>query len=565
MSTEPSNIRIVRGEDRFKGSSNEDTFLQVGLEGDRRVMVEGDRTVLLNAAEQFDKERQGSNIIRVAGKITNIFNNVYTGKTTYTPYRDSLYYVDPVSSKTTGVWKGYPQFDEFTFFRTTAVDGHLTFVPKSAYTYNWTMYVTYPFSSDTNQTMSYVNEEYSATTNFTVSDGIPFVIQNRSENGKKVITFYCGTKHNLNSGEWVQLSFNYNGVSTFQVYDFGDEYYGSDEKIFNILDLGYTGTTFGNGTTGTLKRIIDLTNSAETTSQYYIRKHKVLTTVDNYNLMKMGFESNPFRDERKLEYSALTPNNIQRVSTKDGSRSFGYTFEKDIDITNLLDNVGRPVTSLFTTIINKGYMGWFNKPSSNGWSAINVGWDFNYLVNSVDTWWSNSSSLNKDQTIQTKSYTKNGQIFYYNENLSVGDELKGDMCEWNPFEMEEVVLSRMLHKYHYNPMVFQDNSPLNLPTGYMYYPHYEVKVRDFSSYIEVGDKNDVENIPNWAIYSETEKQWRWRDIYPYGYVDSSGYGVDHPFMNGAHYPFKPIIFLQFPQIKLTTPKVIVQPISDDCE
>lgn len=565
MSTEPSNIRIVRGEDRYKGSPNEDTFLQVGLEGDRRVMVEGDRTVLINAAEQFDKERQESDIIRVAGKITNIFNNVYTGKTTYTPFKNSLYYLDGAQSKITGVWNGYPQFDEFTFFRTSAINGHLTFVPKSAYTYNWTMYVTYPFQNDTTQPMGYVNEDENASINFTVSDGVPFVIKNSVENGKKIIQFICGTKHNLSVGEWAELSFNYNNRNTFQVFSLGNEYYGTDEKIFNIIDLGYTGTTFGDGVTGTLKRIIDMTNSAETRSQYYVRKHKVLTNVDDYNLMKMGFELNPFRDKKKLEYSALTPNNVQRFSIKDGSRSFGYTFERDIDISGLIDNLGRPVTQLFTTIINKGYMGWFNKPHANNWPAINVGWEFNFLVNSVDNWWNNSSSLNKDTTIQTKSYTQGGTIFYYNEDLSIGDELKGDICEWNPFEMEETVLSRMLHKFHYNPNIFQDSSSLQLPTGYMYYPHYPIQVRDFSSYIEEGDKDNTENVPSWAIYSESARLWRWKDLYPYGYVDSSGNGVDNPFMNGAHYPFVPITFLQFPQIKLTTPQVIVEPIIDDCE
>ena len=565
MSTEPSNIRIVRGEDRYKGSPNEDTFLQVGLEGDRRVMVEGDRTVLINAAEQFDKERQESDVIRMSGKIINISNNVYSGKTTYDPFKNSLYYINGAQSKITGVWTGYPQFDEFTFFRTTSVAGHIDFVPRSAFTYNWTMYVTYPYSSDTTQVMRYENEDFSSVVNFTVSDGIPFVIQNRISNGKKLITFYCGMLHNLRDGEYVELSFNYNGRKHFQVFTLGDEYFGNDGKIFNLLDLGYTGTTFANGVTGTLKRVIDLTNTGETTSQYYVRKNKVLTNVGDYNLTKLGFESNPFRDVKKLEYSALTPNNVERISIKDGSRSFGFVFEKDIDISGLKDNLGRPLTTLSTTIINKGYMGWFHKPYSNTYPAINVGWEFNYLRNTVDPWWSNSSSTNKDQTLKTNYYNVNNNTFYYTDDLKVGDVVKGDVCEWNEYEMEETVISRMLHRFHFNPMVFQDNSTIDLPTGYMYYPHKDVKVRDFSSYIEEGDKNNVENIPYWSIYSNSEKKWRWRDLYPYGYVDSSGYGVDHPFMNGAHYPFNDIMFLQFPQNKQFRPQVIADPIIDDCE
>lgn len=570
MSTEPSNIRIVRSQDRFKGAPNDDVFIQASLESKKRVMVEGDRTVLLNAAEQFNVERQGSDIIRMSGKITNIFNNVYSGKTSYTPFKNNLFYLDPLSSVSTGIWKGYPQYDEFTFFRTKSIDTHVPFVPKSAFTYNWGLYVTYPFENDTTQMMQYVDESLNSTIPFMVSDGIPFTIQNTKMDGKSYITFYCGTKHNLNISEWVELSFGYSGVKTFQVNTLGNEYYGSKEKVFSIIDLGYTGGTFNDGTTGTLKRVINIDNSGETKSEYYIRKHKVLTSINDYNLTKMGFESNPFRDVSKLEYSALTPNNVQRISVKDGSKSFGFVFEKDINISGLRDNQNRPVSELFTTIINKGYMGWFNNPAASMTSAINVGWNFNFLKDNTDSWFDNSSSLNKDNSIVTKSYNKgvapNNVTFYYNEDLSINDSLKGDMCEWNNYEQTEIVISRMVHKFHYNSLVFEDNSTLNLPSGYLYYPHFPTQVRAYSSYVEDGNKDDADNLPDWAYYSENDKKWRWRDLYPYGYVDSSGVGVDHPFMNGAHYPFNRLMFLQMPQRRvMTTTDVIIQPIIDDCE
>jgi hypothetical protein len=80
--------------------------------------------------------------------------------------------------------------------------------------------------------------------------------------------------------------------------------------------------------------------------------------------------------KRKLEYSGLTPNNTQRVSVKDGRQTYGYTINKDIDISGLVDNNGKPVSELFISIINKGYGGWFNKPD-NQTSAIDIGWDFN--------------------------------------------------------------------------------------------------------------------------------------------------------------------------------------------
>ena len=65
MSKEPSQIRIVPSEKQYKGAPTLDGSLDVTLEGQKRLMVDGDRTVILNLAERFDKERQGSNLIRI--------------------------------------------------------------------------------------------------------------------------------------------------------------------------------------------------------------------------------------------------------------------------------------------------------------------------------------------------------------------------------------------------------------------------------------------------------------------------------------------------------------------
>lgn len=571
MSEQTNNMRIVIPSKKFQGAPNSDITVQAGLNVTKREFVEGDRTVLLSLTERFDKERQMSNTVRVAGKITNIFNNSLSGKSiTYTPFRDSLFYLDAVNSVTSGVWKGYPQYDEFSFFRTSSVENHIPFIPKSAGTYNWSIYLSYPSENDETQSMRYYNEEFSTSTIFAASDGVPFVIRNQVVSGKKLIFFYCGTKHNLSVGEWVETSFNYNGNNTFQVYSLGDQYYGNEEKVFTIFDLGYQNGPFTDNATGTFKRIININNSEETKSKYYIRKHTILTEVSDVNVTKMGFERNPFSMEKKLEYSALTPNNIQRVSIKDGNQTCGYTFEKDIDISSYIDNNSLPITKLFVTVVNKGYMGWFNKPYGENISAIDIGWDFNFLSNKIDGWWDRSSSLNKDNAIVTNSYqypANSGQLFYYNEELSVGDVIKGDFCEWNDFMLEELVLSKMYHKYSYNSQWFQTkNGSNNLPSGFLYQPHYEIKVRDFSGYVEDAVPGEADNIPDYAFFSSNENKWRWRDLYPYGFIDTSGNGVDHPFMNNSHYPFKPINFLQFQPLRnVNKVNVIVQPLIDNCE
>ena len=66
-------IRIVLGNKRYVGSSNQPVQIQLPLIGDRRNFVQGDRSNVVNLQDIFNTERQASNIFRLAGKIVNIF------------------------------------------------------------------------------------------------------------------------------------------------------------------------------------------------------------------------------------------------------------------------------------------------------------------------------------------------------------------------------------------------------------------------------------------------------------------------------------------------------------
>ena len=563
-------IIYIPGSKRFKGNSDKDVLIQVPFESTQKNYTQGDRTVLLNLAQRFDDERQLSNTVRVSGKISNIINNSVSGKTTYTPFLNDLYYLNPEQSVINNVWQGYPQYKEFTFIREEGISGHTTYIPKSASSYNWNIYVSYPFSSDTTQKIRYYSSRFNVSAGDTIiSDGIPFIIRNRFFNGKPLISFYCATQHNLSVGEYVKLSFSVNGKDTFPVFSLGDEYYDSEEVVFSIYDVGYDSLEFLDNNTGTFKRIININNSGETTSKYYVRLHKLLTDGDEVDLVKAGFENTAFINRRKLEYSGLTPNKVERISNKQGGQAFTFSFDKDINITGLKDNNLKPVTDLFVTIINKGYMGWFNKPynPNTDTSGIDIGWEFNFNSVNVDDWWNHASVENKDN-IPFETYTLQGNNFYYNQSLKAGHVIKGDICEWNYYEQKETVLSPIYHKYSFNSSVFQNDSTPEFPSGYSYKPHYQVPIRAFSDYIETGNKNEVTGIPEYSYFSQSDNLWRWRDLYPYGYVDNDGIGVDNPFINNSHYPFKSIIFLQTPILRNTSGiyyQEINDPIIDDCE
>jgi len=582
MSNQKNNetIRIVRGSDRFAGAADTDLFIQLPIESTKKEKIEGDRTVLLNLEERFNHERQISTKFRIAGKIVNLFDNSVSGRcSNYAPFEHELYLINPLQTilnangvMSNAVWTGYPPYDEFNFFRTTGVPNHIVYESRSASTYNWSTYLTYPYSNDYDQMMVYTIEDGTNSVGFKVSDGIPYSVTNRVVNGKKMISFYCGFKHNINEGDSIYLQTPINGKNILEVYSVGNQAYGNDDTIVNVYNYGLTGATIGNGAMGTLKRVIDPNNTGETTSEYYVRKHKTLTKVENVDLHRMAFERNNFPTKQKLEYSALTPNQVTRISVKDGRGSFGFSFDRDIDVIGLMDNLKRPITELFVTIVNKGYIGYFNSPSPQvPTKGLEVGWDFNFRKSAVDTWW-NKANLNNKDNITLDFYDRPGDNginirFWYNKDLPLGTELKGDVCEWNKFDQKETILSKISHKYSFNPSVITTSGDVNLPDGYTYNPHTSIKLRVYSDYIETGDRDSVSEVPGYSFFSNFEGQWRWRDIYSYGYIDTDGNGVNYPFLNGEHYPFSKVLFLQTPLKKNNNVfnDIIYQPLIDNCE
>jgi hypothetical protein len=580
------NIRIVLGNKRFAGSSNKPISIQLPLDNSKRDIVDNQRSTVVDLQDISAQERNESSEFRLSGKIVNIFDNSISGKTTYVPFRNNLYYVNPQNSVLNGVWQGFPQYDEFNFIREKGVEGHLQLINKSATTYNWGVYTSYAFSSSTNQVMSYTNETFGVVNqNFMASDGIPYVIKNTTTLGRKTVLFYCATDHNLTLENHVMLSTPINGRKTFKVTRLGDGQTGTEKKVFGISNILFNPNDIVDGTYGNFKRIANIDNLRESTSKYYVRLHKIITGTKDTFIVNSGFERNGFPIRSKLEYSALTPNQQQRISVKDGARTYGFNINQDINIKNLKDNNNKPVRELFITIVNKGYFGYFNKPGNNSNTALDIGWEFNFLKNGIDTWWNHLQTTNKDN-IFIDSYTKQSNTFYFNKELNKGDVIKGDFCEYNDIEQMEYVLSPLYHKYSYNPDLLNTDQPVPngfagigialanyfnsviYPPGYFYRPHYSIPIRTYSNYIEDATNDALFQVPDYAFYSENDQKFYWRDIYTYDFIDGDGRGLNLPFTNGKHYVFKDILFLQHPvkrNTSLVVTDIITDPINDNCE
>jgi hypothetical protein len=559
---------IIPSSQQYKSAPFVDQEISLSLEQQSQQITEYDRSQSISLAQIYDNERQSCTIFRPTFKVNYLYANTYVGTTNYIPFLNRLYYVNAEQSSVNNIWKGFPQYYEFDFYRPDIADQHIRYQSKSAYTYNWTYYVSYAYQNNYNEQLSYNLDGTSLT--WIASQGIPFFIQNSVQNGNNVISFQCISPHGLSVGEYVELSFNYNNINLFQVFSLGNGLFDSNTHIFNIYNVGYTGATFANDVTGTFRRVINPDNIEETKSKYYVREHKIITNLDDCAMTKNGFEKNVFNEERKFEYSSITPNKVSRVSQKTSSNSYNITVNRDLDLNNVLDNQKRPVSELFLTIINKGYTGYFNNPT-NG-VGLKQGWEFNLTKNS-NYWW-DDSNLNSNTNILTSGYTLTSgatKTFYYNQNLMSGDTIYGDFCEFNDYEQLERVVSPYYHKLKYNQNVFQTTESFNTNApGFYYEPHTSMTIRVFSDYVETGDLQFIDGIPSYAYFSNSDQEFRWRDLYGYGFIDNLDRGVDYPFLNFAQYPFKNVQFRLIPEginynSELFGVSFPVKPLIDECE
>jgi hypothetical protein len=205
---------IIPSSQEYKSAPFVDQEISITLEQQSQQIVEYDRSQSINLAQVFDDERQSSSTFRPTFKVNYLYANTYTGTTQYNPFKNTLYYVEPEQSSVSGLWKGYPQYYEFDFYRPYIDDQHVEYRAKSAYTYNWTYYISYAYSNNYDKKLSY--DLNNSSFNWIASEGIPFSIYNGTQNGSNVIRFQCVAPHGLTVGEYVELSFFYNQTNLFQ-------------------------------------------------------------------------------------------------------------------------------------------------------------------------------------------------------------------------------------------------------------------------------------------------------------------------------------------------------------
>jgi len=502
----------------YKNKVSDDTNSQISieLESSRKELIEFDKNINIDLQRLYESEKTNSYKIRPVFSVNYVYNNVYSG-TTSSKYKDELFYplVSSLIIQPQNTQKGLLPPYEFDFFRppTSTAFGYETI---SAYTYNWNYYLTYPYKNDAGKKLNILIDGNEI--DWVAGDGLPFITKHNTINGFNVITITCGFYHNLNDGDSVLLKID--GVEKlYEVYSFGNTFYNSEKFIINILNIN---NEIKSNVFGTLKRVISRDNVSETTSNYYIRKHKILGDESNGIIVtKSGFQTGVF--DKRVERGFYNDN---FNSGKRGSNySYNFTIQNEVNIEGITDNQNRPLTEIFLSIVFKGTSGFFAGRNQK----MKQGWEFN--VRNTKNWWYETNLLSNSEISSTSYFDKDKNEFFY---YSHPTEFDGDFCEYNDYDQKERVVSDFYYKIKHYGSIFNVNDSDSV--GYYYKPHNKMNLKVFSDYVETVSVNDATDIPNYAFYSKFDGQFRWRDIYSVGFFDENNNGVNYPFINNCFYP-----------------------------
>ena len=555
MSNE-KNIRVVLGSERFVGGQDNDVSVPLPLLSDQRTMIEGDRNVVLNLAEQFTREREESTTYRVYGKIDVLFNNAISGHTSVSEIVDNMYYYPPRVGCTSLPCNGVPPFYVFDPIPPQALTSIGTYVEPDAYQDTWVLYTSYVFSSTTTEAMQYRREYTSGEgIDFIASDGIPFHHTTITENGKTYFRLTCPVAHGLSVGEYIELpgtSTIFGGailltlqtnsllggpqtVTRVKVDSLGDGTVGSESNIINFNAEKFT--VPAQDSLGTFKRLINLADG-EAASEYYVHLHKLLSGPKDYVLDKAAFERGIYGKKAIFFKSDKTPPGFgSHIGVKLEYNPYIFNFTNDIDVSLISDNLNRPVLDLYVTVFNTNMYGLWKYSASQ--TPTNYGWDWNVRSGTIDPILSSQSS-NIQQQVQ------NG-INFPNSGATItglgGNVFRGAFVEYNKSEVKERVISEISHTMKYNSNYFTNTS---VGAFYHYQPHNRIPIRKLSNIVVENPKMDTS--PNYASYSLTDQMWKWRYVLDIDYIEEGNNGVGYPFSNDVHYPYRNIEFLIKPNI-----------------
>ena len=432
---------------------------------------------------------------------------------------------------------------------------------------NWNYCLTYP-SKNITSGIDFLREK---TNSLRV---IYFDDEYQSYNGTVSLAIYSVSQHGLKEGDNVNIYVDdeiiLNDVIVNSIIDeyaftvdsvgvkLADEWYEFDEEIneYDVDGVKYTASpnnnvlVDGNGNklfvvNGKFSNNIGEVSYKKTINgiecQYYIR---VFSRLPNW---RFNIDAKPtdtlIYDENRLDliekYQGLD-NDFESHCSRLGFAKNSYGDDKcevvyvdDIDISSLRDNLGRPLTEIYFTIIknNKGYKKWYgidgvNRDLSSDdieyshcfgkvncafklspYSMCDESYENASMLNSIDNINGLPINMINPNDLSSEDDGFDEINYYYNNHFY------GDLCSYNEYNVNEEVIQQVYHRFNtaqrelgnntsgfefkYDELVSDDNDSdgFKIKTstisrvcerkeGYLYNPHYKIEVMKWSNEVE---------------------------------------------------------------------------------
>lgn len=552
------NTKILLNKERSVDDVNITTQFNINIDNTNKPLPVNDISTSLNSFQVFLDERQESSIYRFYGVLNGVVSNpLYNDNIKIMEDSNGVITSKKIQSSAVFEESGWIGFynDESDESKETIGDNESSlceFMPfdpdysrlnilDSDGTPNYLMKITYPHSQEDITLVKNTN-------GISLKDGIPIINKGSIKlNGNEYVYFKTPINHGLSVNDRINL-YNFIDVNndlalshrSYAIFKLGDEDGNKKNRVF-VLDIRPTDIDFQSGTS-TFKRV----KGDNYESEYYVRTLSALTTTyDDYDIYPAAFGINYYED--KLA---------------------SFNFIKDIDVSNIVDNRGRPLSELYLTLVKNDND---SKPDSlhnRYWQDIQSGLSSNIK----DRFWTRivagyetERDLRTNYNIRAygdEDYNTNS----YFENIDESDDtFQFDIVEYNEYDLFEISLEDIYHRintiYRENltDIYTSINPSLSFVTnkreGYLYKPHSKIQIKEFSSFIhpvvDLQSFFDLNNITNTGQQIKLKEDfkvpfyateispnvYRWRELLDVGEIDPMGSGVDYPFESGAHYMY----------------------------
>jgi hypothetical protein len=433
------NTKILLNKSRSAEAVNVNTTLDFNIKNTNKPLPLNDIDTTLSQYEQFLKERKASTIYRFYGEINCIVSNPL--------YNENVKIAIDKNNVNNIIAKPIPGYD---IFEKDGWVGYINDIPNEELELvgdnesslceffpfdpsfdrlnmldpdgkpNYMLKLTYPNSIDV--TLQLVRG------GAPIVFGIPIITQlGVSFNGSNYVAFQTPINHGLQPNDTIKL---YNFIDNtggnlalptreFSVFKLGDQNGNNTARIF-VLNIGATDINFT--LSSTFKRI-----TQGVISQYYVRNFKALTfAYTDYDIYPAAFGVNYFKD------------NIA-----------AFNFIKDIDVDGIVDNLGRPLSEIYLTIVKNDNDADLTTKNAQYWLEQQA----NLPADIKDRFWTKikggfltekNTSLNYNiRAIGDPDYSSS--IWY--ENIDESDnDFVGDIVEYNEAELLERRLEEVYHR-----------------------------------------------------------------------------------------------------------------------